>query len=448
MGSCILIIGGDKFVTDLEPLFSQQSVEIMTASDESGIAERLREGALDAVIFDDDEFRARDAGAYRAIIDALQRSKKRFIIVSSRKMSHAVIEARDSGAADFIVRPYNYREFIARVNAVRFNKARISCIGGGTGLFNLLLGLKTLPRALLTSIVSTTDDGGSSGRLRASFGVLPPGDIRRCLVALSNAPELMNALMKFRFDKGEPFDGHNFGNLMLTVLAQIKGSMSEAVRALGDILNIQGIVLPVTSEQTTLCALFEDDTLVKGESKIDLGQGRDPCLHVKELWHEPMALCDINAYSAIINSDIVTMGPGDLFTSVITNLVVRDIREGISRTHAKKVYICNLMTKPGETAHYDALDHVREVVKYMGGDHLDYAIISNTKVSDKAVLEYSKKDQRPVEAKNVDKIRDFTKAEVILADVGHETELVRHDSIKIRDEILRIIERVREKGGV
>ena len=446
-GSRALIIGDEKFIHDAELILSQLDVHIETASDEKRARKKLRSAFIGTVIFDDDVCGADGGDLRERIAVALQKSKKKFIVVSSRRTPDAIDEARFQGASDYITKPYNYREFIARFNATRSQKTRISCVGGGTGLFNLLLGLKTLPNVLLTSIVSTSDDGGSSGRLRASFGVLPPGDIRRSLVALSNAPELMNALMQYRFEKGESLVGHSFGNLILTVLAEIKGSMRESVRALGEILNIQGIVLPVTDIHTTLCALFEDKTLLKGESKIDLAEGRNPNLHIENLWHEPEPKSDMNAYASIINSEIVTIGPGDLFTSIITNLLVADIRRALQKTRAKRAYICNLMTKPGETASFTALDHVREVVKYIGGDHLDYIILSNTKLSDRALREYAKKDQVPVEVKNVDQIRTLTKAKVIIADVGHETELVRHDSMKLRDEINKIVERLRERRG-
>ncbi|MCH8208803.1 MAG: uridine diphosphate-N-acetylglucosamine-binding protein YvcK, partial [Nitrospinae bacterium] len=348
------------------------------------------------------------------------------IYLSAYSDSKTLRRAKATYPYGYIVKPFNHREFISKVNAVLYRKHRISCIGGGTGLFTLLMGLKTLSNVLLTSIVSMTDDGGSSGRLRISFGILPPGDIRRSLVALSNAPEFMNDVIQHRFSRGSGLKGHSFGNLFLTALAEIKGSMSEAVKGLGDILNIQGIVVPANITLTKLCAEFEDGTVVKGESKIDLAEDRKPELHVKRLWHEPPTECGISTYSAIIHSDLVTIGPGDLFTSVITNITVSHIREALSKTKAKKVYICNLMTKPGETFNYDAADHIAEIVKYLGEDCLDYIIISNSELSAKAIKEYSKKNQSPVGIRNIEKIRKLSKADVLLVDVGHEEELVRH----------------------
>ena len=441
MVKTVLVIGNKKSIGDIRNVLSSLEIRIVSETDEEKIKKRCKQSDIDAIIIDDDAYRSGKQALCLKIIKTLKKSKKDFIIISSRTSPSAVLEARDLGASDYIIKPYSYREFITHLNAILDKKMRIACIGGGTGLFHLLLGLKMLPNVLLTSIVSTTDEGGSSGRLRASFGILPPGDIRRNLVALSNVPEIMNELMQYRFQKGKGIAGHSFGNLFLTALSEIKGSFSEGIRTLSDILNIQGIVLPVTNTQTTLCARFEDGTVIRGESKIDLGEGRDLTLHIKKIWHEPEARCNIDAFSAIMNADIVTIGPGDLFTSISTNLLVKDIQEALSQTKAKKVYICNLMTKPGETTGYSAFDHLREIIKYIAGDYLDYVIISNTKLSKKAIDEYAKKEQSPVSSGRIDEIRKITKAEIITADVGHETVLVRHDSAKIKEEIYKILKR-------
>jgi uncharacterized cofD-like protein len=159
------------------------------------------------------------------------------------------------------------------------------------------------------------------------------------------------------------------------------------------------------------------------------------------VWHEPPSECDIDAYSAMINSDIIIIGPGDLFTSVVTNLLVKNVNEAIANSGAKKVYICNLMTKPGETAGFDAYRHIREVIRYLGSDLLDYIVVSNTRLSSTAIREYAKKDQEPVRFGDLGKIKKLTRAKVLLADVSHEKELVRHDSEKIKNEILDIVNR-------
>jgi uncharacterized cofD-like protein len=431
-----LLIGSGNFVNDIKPALSGLALEIEIANTLLEIRPRFKKRDIELVILDDD--------SVKNALPILQRSKISFVVLSSKRNIQSISRARAAGASDYIVKPYNTRELNLKLSAVLNDKTRISCIGGGTGLFNLLMGIKNIPGIIPVSIVSMTDDGGSSGRLRESFGVLPPGDVRRSLVALSNAPEVMNELMTYRFDKGGCFTGHNLGNLLITALAKIKGSMSGAVSGLGDVLNIQGIVHPVSTTKSKLCALFEDGRIVKGESNIDLCEKRPPELRIKDCWHEPESKCDISAYSSIINSDFVVIGPGDLFTSVITNLLIKEIRRAITETKAKKIYICNLMTKPGETSDFDALDHIKEILKYLKEDCLDYIVISdNNRLSMDSVLRYSKKSQSPVKVGSLSKIRKITKAKIIVADVAHERELIRHDNEKLKDVIFEIIN---EKG--
>ena len=439
MKRVVLTIANGISARAMREMLTPLGVDTIEETDEKKIKNICQRADVRVVVLDADAYRGKKKDSYVKISRVLKKAKKDFIIVSSRKSLSAVKEARDLGATDFIGKPYNHREFVARFNAVIQKKARITCIGGGTGLFHVLMGFKEIPGSLLTSVVSVSDDGGSSGKLKASFGILPPGDIRRSLVALSDAPEIMNQLMRYRFRGGDQFAGHNVGNLFLTALTEIKGSFSEAVRTIGDILNVQGIVLPVTDEHTTLCARFEDGTEVKGESKIDLSEGKNPDLRISAIWHEPETRSTIDAVSSILNSDIIIIGPGDLFTSVITNLLVKNIREALTETKAKKVYLCNLMTEPGETSNCTALDHVKEIVKYMCGDYLDYVIISNTKLSDKARREYAEKKQFPVRVEDMGQIHGITRAKIILADVGHTTELVRHEGAKVKSELCKIL---------
>ena len=427
-----LLIGSGNFVNEIKPALSGLAPEIEIANELAQIRSKLKKKEIDLIIMDGDS--VKDA------LPIIQRSKVNFVVLSNKRNIQSVSRAKAAGASDYILKPYNTRELNLRLSAVMNDKTRVSCIGGGTGLFNLLMGLKNVSGLIPSSIVSMTDDGGSSGRLRESFGILPPGDVRRSLVALSNAPEVMNEIMTYRFDRGSCFTGHNLGNLLLTALAKIKGSMSNAVSGLGDVLNIQGIVYPISRTKSKLCAIFEDGRIVKGESNIDLCRNRPPELRIKDCWHEPESKCDISAYSSIINSDFVVIGPGDLFTSVITNLLIKDIRKAITETRAKKIYICNLMTKPGETSNFDALDHIKEILKYLKGDRLDYIVISdNSKFSRDSILRYSKKVQFPVEVGDLREIKKITKAKIVVADVAHERELVRHDGEKLKDVILEII---------
>jgi uncharacterized cofD-like protein len=432
-----LLIGSGLFINEIKAALSSLALEVEVANVYNEITPRLKKAEI--VVFDKDSYFS-NSRLIKSILNLLTRSKKDFVVLSRKKSISSVLDARQAGAADYILKPYNVREVNLRLSAILNKKKRISCIGGGTGLFNLLSGIKTLSAVLPISIVSTSDDGGSSGRLRDSFGVLPPGDIRRSLVALSNAPEIMNKIIQYRFSKGACFSGHSFGNLLLTVLNDIEGSMAGAVRGVGDILNINGIVYPIASTESVLYVELEDGTIVKGEHNIDLCKNRSCELRVKKCWHKPVPRCDINAYSAIINSDFVTIGPGDLYTSVITNLLIKDIREALIKSRAKKIYVCNLMTKPGETFGYGAFDHIAEILRYLKQDCLDYVILADSrKLRKDALARYAKKGQFPVQIGDLTKIRKLTKAGIIIADLAHEQELIRHDSLKISSQIAKII---------
>jgi uncharacterized cofD-like protein len=440
----IILICNSKCCAEIKGTLTQIRIPSAIAFTPGEVKKAISREDVACALFDNDSFSGDGDPRRSEVLDILRNSGKDFVFSSSAPSSGLIEEAKMTGASDFIAKPFNIREFILRINACYYQKKRIVCIGGGTGLFGTLMGLKKLPNVLLSSIVAMTDDGGSTGKLRESFGVLPAGDVRQNLVALANVPMLMSEVLQHRFKAGgEAFKGHNLGNLFLTALYEIKGSMKEGVRCFGDILNIQGIVVPVTDTYVHLNARFEDGMVISGESKIDKAEGRHPDLRIKDLWHEPKAECNIDAYSNILNTDLVVIGPGDLFTSVITNLIVEFIPEAIARTKAKKVYICNLMTKPGETAHYGVFEHVREIVKYLGGDHLDYVIVSKTKLSTRACRIYKARGQLPVSLREIKKIESVTKAKIIIADVGHETDLVRHDSEKIK-EVVRKILKIRE----
>ena len=434
----VLLLANSAEAPAFQGILSQLSVEVVLISDEKEMFQRSKELSANVVVIDTSFWRDGKIDL-SALSELIQNRGMKCLLVSSPNDFVDLDRAWQSGAYDCVLKPLNTREFIIHLNTALYGKRRITCLGGGTGLFTILLGLKKLPNVLLSSVVSMSDSGGSSGRLRSSFGILPPGDVRRSLVALSDAPELMNRVIQYRFDRGTDFENHSFGNLFLTVLAQISGSMSEAVRALGDILNIQGIVLPATTTPSDLVARFENGTIVHGESKIDLCEGRDPYLRIVDLWHDPKPEVNPEAYISIMFSDLVILGPGDLYTSVASNLCLPGIREAIQKTHAKKIYICNVMTKPGETTAYTAADHVREIVKYLGGDYLDYVFLSTTQFSDAAVSEYAKLGQVLVLAQDAQEIQKITKAKVILGDLASEQELVRHDSNKVKNEIEKLL---------
>lgn len=361
------------------------------------------------------------------------------VLTATDKERH-IIECEHFSRTVVISRPFAIRRFVASVQQSLNQNIRVACLGGGTGLYTLLSGLKALPNISLSSIVSMSDDGGSTGRLRDMFGILPPGDVRRSLVALSTAPDLLNELMQFRFERGDGLEGHNLGNLLLAALNHMRGSMVEAVKALAEILNTQGDVIPVTETVNTLHAELENGEIVVGESHIGLFEEKRVHSRIKKLWQEPRALANPDALEAILNAKWILLGPGDLYTSVIANLVVDGIRDAIISSKAKKIYICNVMTKPGETEGYDGCDHVKEIIRYMGTDALNYVLASSTLYSSPALAQYAEQNQYPVQAPSRDQICEWTKADVVLADVASEDQLVRHDSIKLAATLKTILE--------
>jgi uncharacterized cofD-like protein len=350
------------------------------------------------------------------------------------------IEAEHFHQTEVVARPIAIREFVSKVQQILHQGIRLVCVGGGTGLFTLLSGLKTLSGVSLTSIVSMSDDGGSTGRLRDMFGILPPGDIRRSIVALSTAPDLLNELIQYRFNRGGELNGHNLGNLLLTALAEMRGSMTHAVRAIGEILNIQGQVIPVTETMNTLKAELENGVVIEGEHRIDLFEGYDPRSRIKRLWQEPPVAANPDALEALFNAHFILLGPGDLFTSVISNLIVEGITDAIVSSQAKKIYICNVMTKPGETTDFQVSDHVREIIKYLKQDSLDYVLCSSTSFTPASLEVYAQQKQIPVIETSPETLENMTQAQIIWADVASESELVRHDSLKLAAELKKIIE--------
>jgi uncharacterized cofD-like protein len=411
---------------------------------ESGVNERTRvDGACVVVDLDGPHL---DPSDPVEAVRAAASSGLPTIAVASARHEEQVIDLFEAGARDVLSAPLHKRELMLRLSALLSAKPRMACLGGGTGLYTILSGLREAPRVLLSSIVTMSDDGGSSGRLRASFGVLPPGDVRRSLVALSNAPEVMNYVMQYRFESGEGLSGHSLGNLLLTALSEYSGGMQGAVKALGDVLNVQGLVMCVTEHVTTLCAEFLDGRIIRGESAIDLCLERPSGLRIKRVWQEPAARTSVDVLAALLAADLIVIGPGDLYTSVLAGLVVSGVGEGIRRSKAKRLYVCNLMTKPGETQDYDVLDHVEAVVDALGADVLDYVLVSCTDVDPDARASYAAEGQVPVATSTAQRMRSVTRAEVIARDIGHRAQLVRHDSAKLRTEILALARRGRSSG--
>lgn len=269
------------------------------------------------------------------------------------------------------------------------NGIRVVAIGGGTGLSTLLKGLKhfvgqqpdSRPEdvfiADLTAVVTVSDDGGSSGRLRKEFKILPPGDIRNCIVALSDEEPLLSRLFQYRFKGNSALDGHSFGNLFLTALTNVTGDFAEAVRLSAQILSTRGHIYPATTSNVELEALMDDGSRVRGETRITHSKGRIRRLQLIPADVEPLP----QTLRAIAEADLITLGPGSLFTSLIPNVLVRGIADAIARSRAVKVYVCNLMTQANESLGLTASQHIKAIYDHAGRPLFDYAIINTAQAS-------------------------------------------------------------------
>ena len=268
---------------------------------------------------------------------------------------------------------------------------RIVAIGGGTGLSTLLKGLKNITNNI-TAIVTVGDDGGSSGRLRQEMGILPPGDIRNCIAALADDEDLVTKLFQYRFKHGEGLEGHSFGNLFLTALCAITGDMMNAVIESSKVLSIRGRVLPSTLDDMKLVAKMSTGEIIHGESNIPEAEGR-----IEQLMTEPdncRALKDV--VDAIEDAQFIILGPGSLYTSVIPNLLIKDITKAISKSNANKIYICNIMTQPGETDNFTVSDHIKTILDHAKMPNIINAVLVNDKLPEDLVRTYVKSNSHPV----------------------------------------------------
>jgi uncharacterized cofD-like protein len=319
---------------------------------------------------------------------------------------------------------YDYR--------LRQSGPRVVCIGGGTGMPSVLRGLKA-HTANITAIVTVGDDGGSSGRLRREHGILPPGDFRNNIVALAEVEPLMSRLFQHRFDQGSALGGHSFGNLFVLAMTGITGSFDQALRETSRVLAVKGTVLPSTLEDVEICARFEDGSEVCGESQVpEVGKP------IERIYLKPAhPAAQPEAVKAILEADLVVLGPGSLYTSVVPNLLVEGVAKALLQTEALKVYVCNVATQPGETDNYDVDAHVEALVKHMPGraNPLD-VVIASQHPSDsvppvpevRLVRAEARSDGRPA---------------VVLEDVVRDDLPLRHDPNKLARVLLRVHEQRR-----
>lgn len=305
----------------------------------------------------------------------------------------------------------------------------ITVLGGGSGRFTLLEGLKKLP-VQINAIVTMTDSGGSSGKLRTELGVLPPGDVRQCLVALSNSPKLMLDLFNYRFENGSSLSGHNFGNLFLTALEKTTGDFETAINEAGKMLDIAGNVIPVTLDKAELCAELVDGSIIEGETNIDIPDGKRA--KIGRVFLKPQAKASPKAIAAVQNSDLIVIGPGDLYTSIIPNLLVSGMAKAVCASKARKVFILPLATKHGETDGFTGSDFLAEIERY-SGCRMD-AVIANSTAFSKGTLEkYAKERASQVTAK----ASDFAGCEFVSCDLlSNVNGMARHDANKIATTVM------------
>jgi uncharacterized cofD-like protein len=322
---------------------------------------------------------------------------------------------------------------------------RVVAIGGGTGLSTLLSGLKHYAPssaavasaepysvADLSAVVTVTDDGGSSGRLRKNFNMLPPGDLRNCMVALSEDEGLMSQLFRHRFHSGGELEGHNFGNLFVAALTEMTGDFGHAIRLAGEVLAMRGCIYPATYTSTTLVARMASGAVVRGETNITASKD-----HIVELSLDPVVVEPLpETLSAIANADLITLGPGSLYTSLITNLLVSGIPEALATAKGTRVYIANLMTQANESLHLTASQHIERIYKHTGQPVFDYALINTAPVPQSVRERYAAEDAEAI-LPDIDRIESLG-IRCITGNFAAEGDVLRHDAQRVARTVLKL----------
>jgi uncharacterized cofD-like protein len=311
------------------------------------------------------------------------------------------------------------------------SKPRIVSIGGGTGLSTLLRGLKKI-KARLSVIVTVTDDGGSSGRLREELHVLPPGDIRNCMIAMSEDEHLMSRLFRFRFNSEGGLHNHSFGNLFLTAMAGITGDFAEAVHLTSEVLAIKGVIYPSTNSNVRLRAELEDGSWVEGETRITASHQKIRCVQLEPPGAHPLP----EALEAILAADVITIGPGSLYTSLIPNMLVNQVISAIRASKATKIYIQNIMTQPGETDHYSASDHVDVLARHCGGILFPHILLNDGIPSPDILKKYSAENAALVEIDR-DRLRALG-LKMVERDLLAQDGVIRHDPDRLAQAVMEI----------
>lgn len=354
------------------------------------------------------------------------------MIYATRRMVRSVVEA---------VIPENSDSLMETIFTQRklSNGPAVTVLGGGTGLSTLLRGMKFIT-SNCSAVVTVADDGGSSGRLRQELGIIPPGDLRNCLVAMADREPLMERVMQYRFQGDSPLAGHNLGNLFLAGIAATEGGMEAGLNAASEILRVRGQVIPSTLSDIQLRADMTDGSVVLGESEITKAGKR-----IARLSMVPeTAPATRSAVDAILKADVLIFGPGSLYTSVIPNLLVPGIREAVLESNAFKIYVCNVMTQPGETDGYGAYEHVKALEDHVGARFLDYVIVNDQAATPGQLEQYKAKGQEPV-TPDIDKIEAMG-ITVVPTRLISDHDLVRHNPQKLAQVIMSLIYRLRLFG--
>lgn len=347
--------------------------------------------------------------------------------VATRKSIQSIVQS---------LAPENNKHMMDKI----FSKRRlakgpaVTVIGGGTGLSVLLRGIKEITNNC-TAVVTCADDGGSSGRIREAFGIIPPGDCRNCLISLADTEPLMEKLMQYRFKAGTELGGHSFGNLFITAMSDIVGDVEGALNETSKILKVRGRVIPSTLEPVELVAKLEDGRTIYGESVISKARGK-----VSSIKAIPEGISATqSAVQAILNADVVILGPGSLYTSVVSNLLIEDIKQALLKTNANVIYICNVMTQPGETTDFTAYDHVQTLLQYLDNEKvIDYVVVNNQfDLHPELIEKYAMDNATPVVNDSV-RIKGLG-IKVVQANLVSQSNMIRHNPDRLARTLIRLI---------
>ncbi len=308
-------------------------------------------------------------------------------------------------------------------------KCNITTIGGGTGTFNVLSGLGKNKKLNLAAIVTVADSGGSTGELRDEFGILPPGDVRRAIVALSEDTEVVRRLFEYRFKEGRSIAGHTVGNLLLTALSDIMGDFERGIEELSEMFNVHGKVIPVTLDNVSLGVTLENGDQIVGETDIDIPK-HDASIPIKDAFLLGGGCLNPRAKEAIENSDYVIIGPGDLYTSIVPNLLCTGMVDAIRNAKAKIIYVCNVMTKHGETDGFFVEDFVRVLEQYIGAGRIDYVLVNTGELRADLLLKYEAEGKTPVRLRDRQALVNKG-IKLVERDFSSATDYIRHDPRKL-----------------